>query len=104
MKLLKRINAFTRGGERNRLADDMLDRQCGTTSCITIELAQDHTINCQRVMKCLGNTDSILSSHGIDNQECVIRFDGCRNISNLLHHVGINRQASCGINNENVFA
>ena len=56
MKLLKRIDALPRGGERNRLTDDMLDRQCGTTTCITVKFAQDHTINRKRVMKCLGMT------------------------------------------------
>ena len=55
-------------------------------------------------MECFGGVDRILTRHCIDDKECVIRSDSIGDAPNFIHEVGINRQASGGVDDEYVFS
>ena len=52
-------------------------------------------------MECLGNVHRILTEHRVNNEQDLIRLNRIADVPGLLHHLFVNTQATCGVDNHN---
>ena len=102
VELLELVELLARRGERDRSPDDLLDRQRGATSCVAVELRHDHAVDAQRLVERLGCLHGILAGHRIDHEERVVGVDSARDEAHLLHHLGVDREAAGGVDDQYV--
>jgi hypothetical protein len=53
-------------------------------------------------VKCLRRGDGILTRHGIDNEEDLVRLDALLDGFNFFHHPVVHVQTTCGINDHDI--
>ena len=102
MELFELVELLPRRCEGDWSADDFLDRQCSTAASVAVHLRHDDAVDFQRVVEGLGGLNCILTGHCIDDEECVVGVDSARDEANLLHHFGVDRQATGGVDNDDV--
>ena len=91
---------FAHTEELDWLASNRTNRQCCTTTRITISFSQDHTRQRKCIVKCFGCICRILTGHGIDHEQGFSRINRCMQLFNLFHHIVIDMQTTCGIDNQ----
>ena len=104
MELLECVELLAGAGECDRPTDDLFHRQRGTASRVAVELGEDHAVDAERGMERLGHTDGVLSGHGVDDEEGVVRLDGVADLADLLHELGVDGQTAGGVDDEHVLA
>ena len=52
----------------------------------------------------LGDADRVLTGHRVDDQERVVGLDRLRDLADLLHQLGVDRQAAGGVDDQHVAA
>ena len=102
MEDLQRLHLLASTDELDRLIDDTAYRECSTTTRVTIELGEDHTIEVESLVKLGCGIDRILTSHGVNDEECLIRSDRLLDATDLIHHLLIDGQTTCGIDDDGV--
>ena len=80
------------------------DREGSTTTGVTIELGEYHTVKVEAVVKLLGSVHGILTGHGIHHEEGLLWVDSLLDGCYLLHHLLIYCQTTSGINDDNIIA
>ena len=56
----------------------------------------------ERVVERLGGGHGVLPDHGVDDQERVVRLGCGGDVPDLLHEVGVDGEATCGVDDANV--
>ncbi len=102
MERIERFALFAHAEELDRLAGDRPHRERGTTTRVAVDLGQDHAGQRQGVIEGLGGVGGILAGHGIDHEQGFRRLDRRVHLLDLVHHVGIDVQAACGIDDHHV--
>ena len=102
MERLERIALLAHTDELDRLAGNGTHGQRGTATGITVDLGQDHAGQRQGITERLGGVGSILTGHGVDDEQGFCRLDGRMQFLDLGHHLGIDVQATCGIEDDHV--
>ena len=59
-------------------------------------------VSCQRVAEGLRRVHRVLARHGIDHEQPLVRSDGRIDVAHLLHQLGIDVQATGGVDDEHV--
>ena len=90
--------------ELDRLIHDRTDRERRTTTGITIQLGQYHTVEIQTLVELTRRIHRILTRHRIHHEEGLFRLDSRLDRSDLLHHLLIYRQTTRRIDNHHVIA
>ena len=104
MELIYCIQFFTGTDKLNRFVYHRTDRQSRTTTCITIQLRQYYTIEVQTFIEFTCRIHGILSGHRINDKQCFIRIDSILNRFNLIHHLFIDSQTTCCIDNNQIIS
>ena len=104
VELLELGELLAGGGEGDRAADDLLDRQRGTAAGVAVHLRHDHAVDLERLVERLGGLDGVLTGHGIDDEEGVVGLDRSGDLADLLHHLGVDRQTTGGVDDDDVAA
>ncbi len=102
MKRLEAVHFLAHTEEAYWLAGDFTDRERHTALGIAIGLGQDDTGQRQCLTERCRCIDGVLARHAIDHEQ---RFPGTgRRVhgSGLLHHVAIDMQPACGIDDQHV--
>ena len=86
----------------DRLSDNSADAEGSTTTGVTIELGEYHTIEVQTIVELLGGIDSILTSHRVDDKQRLVRLDSLFQGCYLVHHLLIDSQTTSGIDDDDV--
>ena len=102
VELLELVQLLAGGGERDRPADDFLDRQCRTAACVAVHLRHDHAVDLQGLVERLGSLHGVLAGHRVDDQERVVRVDCAGDQAHLLHHLGVDRQTTRRVDDDDV--
>ncbi len=89
---------FTSTGEFDWLTSNVTDRQGCTTTCITVNLGQNHTSNSQLIIELTRNVGSFLTNHGIDDQEDFVWLSKLFDFSQFGHKGLVNLQTTGRIN------
>ena len=104
VELLEGVELLAGGRERDRAADDLFHRQRRAAAGIAVELRQDHAVDLERGMEGLRRLDGVLAGHRVDHEERVVGRHGAGDEAHLLHHLGVDRQAAGGVDDEHVAA
>ncbi len=99
---LQGLGLLTDAHENDGFARDLPHRQCGAPSGVTICLGQNHARQVQRCTESSGGVDGILSRHGIDDEQALVRADGGVDLLHLGHQLFIDMQTTGGIDDEDV--
>ena len=102
MERIERFALLAHAEELDRLAGDRPYRERGTATRVAIDLGQDHAGQRQGVIEGLGGVGGVLPGHGIDHEQGFRRLDRRVHLLDLVHHVGIDVQAACGIDDHHV--
>ena len=100
---LQCIGFFTHSQEFDRLTGDMPYRQRRAATSITVGLSQDNPGQRQHVIKGFSRVSRILTCHRIHGKQGFDRVNGSVKLLDFGHHVGINMQATCGINDNYIY-
>jgi hypothetical protein len=73
MEHVDSFHLLTGSNKLDWLRDHGADREGRTTTGITIELREHHAIEIEAVIELLGCINSILTGHGVDNEQRLIR-------------------------------
>ena len=102
MERLERLELLAHADELDRAARDRLDRQRRTASGITVELRQDDAVDAQTLVEALGHVHGVLSRHGVDDEQDLVRLDVRLDVLQLLHEVLVDVQPSRRIDDHDV--
>ena len=87
-----------------RLVDNGANRQGSTAARVAVELSEDNAGVVEAVVELLGRVDGVLTRHGIDHKERLIRVDSCLNGCYLLHQLLVDGQTAGGVDDDGVVA
>jgi hypothetical protein len=104
VELLELGELLARRREGDRPADDLLHRQRGTAAGVAVELRHDDAVDRQRGVERLGHAHRVLAGHRVDDEERVVGLDLLGDLADLLHHLGVDREAAGGVDDEHVLA
>ena len=102
VKFFQRVLFFANTSKLDRTASHMPHRQRGTPACITIKAGQRNTGYANRLMKCFGCIDRILTGHRVGNQQNFVRIGNFLNFAQLCHQRFINAQPAGSIQNQHI--
>jgi hypothetical protein len=68
-KTSKSVELLAGGGEHDRLAGDVRDRQRGTTAGVAVELGEHDAGEADAVAERLGGGDGVLADHRVDDEQ-----------------------------------
>ncbi len=74
----------------------------GAAAGVAVELGQDDAAQLERVVERLGGGDGVLTDHGVDHQERVVRLRRRRDVTDLLHELGVDGEAARGVDDADV--
>ena len=73
VELLEGVELLARGGEGDRPADDLLDRQRRAAAGVAVELRQDHAVDLRAcAWNASATSDGVLAGHRVDDEERVV--------------------------------
>ncbi len=102
MEHLYGLHLLSGAHEFYRFVDHRADRQGSTATGIPIELGKNHPVVVQSLVELPGCIHGILTGHGVDHQQDLIRPDLVLNGGNLLHHQFVNGQTARGIDDHHI--
>ena len=102
VELLEGVELLPRRCEGDRLADDLLDRECGAATGVTVELREDDAVDGEGLVEHLGHADGVLTGHRVDDEERVVRRDDAGDHPDLLHHLGVDGEPTGGVDDQHV--
>ena len=78
------------------------DRKSGPPPGISIQFGQNHSVEIQPFVKFAGSIHCILTGHRIDHKQGFIRMNSLFDCSDLVHHLLVDSQTSCRIDNHHI--
>ena len=98
------FHLFTSTDKLDRLGYHSTDTERSTTTGITIKFGKYNTIEIQAIIKLLRCIDSILTSHGVNNEQGFIRVQMILQITDLIHHLLIDGKTAGSIDDDHIIA
>ena len=102
MERLKVGELLPDGREQDRLAGDGHDRKGGTTAGVTIELGQHHAVDADGLVERLRGDDRVLTDHGIDHEQGLVRRDRVTHLTQLIHQLCVDRETTRCVDDDDV--
>ena len=102
MENLQRVKFLSGAEELDRLPHRRAKRESRPSPCVPIHLGEHRTVKVQALVKCPGGVDGILSRHGVDHEEDLVRGDRLLDRLHFLHHLLVDVQPSGGIDDDEV--
>ncbi len=96
------VQRLTGGGEHDRTAGQVRDRQRGTATGVTVELGEHHPGEAHPVGERLRGGDGILADHGVDDEQDLVRGRHVPDVGGLAHHVGVHAEPARGVDDDHV--
>ena len=103
-KKLQGLHLLAGADELDRLTAHLADREGGTTAGITIKLGEHRTGDPHLVVEGTGELGRLLADHRIHHQQYLIGLHSGADPHHLLHHLGVDLEAPCGVDQERVEA
>ena len=104
MEWFKRVKAFAHAHEKNGRAGDIFHAERGAATTVGVELAENDAVDMQLLMERFRRDERVLTGHGINDQQCLMRLGGAANALQFAHERVIHMQATRGVDNERVKA
>ena len=94
------VHLLTDTDKLDRLLHHGADGQGSTTAGVAVQLGKHHTIEVEAIVEGLSGIHGILTRHGIDHKQGLMRMHGFFNLGNLVHHLLVNSQTASGIDDD----
>ena len=104
MEYIDSLHLLASSHKLDWFCDNSTNRQCSSTSGVTIKFCEHHSVEIQSVVKLLSCIDCILTSHRVNNEKGFIRIEGILQGGYLVHHLLVNRQSSGSIHDNHIVA
>ena len=104
MEALEVGQALTGGGEQDRSTGDAAHGQGRAAAGIAVELGEDHTGEADAVAESDRCVDGVLTDHGVQDEEDLVRGDRIADADRLVHHLSVHTQAAGGVHDDDVVA
>ena len=104
MEHVDSFHLLARTNELDGFGHHRTDTQGSTTTGISIELREYHTVEIQTVVELLRRIHSILTGHGVHHKQGLVRLDGLFQVRDLLHHLLIDSQSTGSIDDDDGIA
>ena len=102
VKRLNLIQLFAGTQQLDGCAGNSAHTERGATPAVTINPGQGNTTEANTLIKNLSRCDSVLTSHGIGDQQGFFWRHGVANAFDLNHQLIIDAQATCRVQNQDV--
>ena len=102
MELLEVLHRLAGRGEHDRLAGHLGDGQGGTTAGVAVELREHDTGEVDAVEERLGGLHRVLTDHGVDDEEDLVRVDRAADVRGLLHELFVDAESTGGVDDDDV--
>jgi hypothetical protein len=99
---LEVLELLARAREHDRPARDAGDRQRRAAAGVAVELGEHDAGETDAVLEGAGGGDGVLTDHGVEDEEDLVRLDGVPDVHGLLHHLGVHAQAARGVDDDDV--
>ncbi len=108
MEDLQVVEGLAGGGQLDRLAGDLPDRQCRPAPRVTVELGEHDPVEPDLVEERPGHVDGLLADHRVDHEQGLVAgAAAARDLadpSRLPHHLLVHVQAAGGVDDHHVAA
>ncbi len=102
MEGLELVELLTGSHEEDRLADDLLHRQRGTTTRVAVDLGEDHAGEADGFVELGGDVHGLLAGHGVDHEQGVVGLDDVAHLAQLVHQLAVDLQPAGGVDDHDV--
>ena len=102
MERLQGLHLLAGADELDRLTAHLADRKGGTTAGITIKLGEHRSGDAHLVVEGAGEFGRFLTDHRIHHQQHLIGLHSGADPHHLLHHLGVDLEATGGVDQERV--
>ncbi len=104
MEHIEGIHLLTDTDELDGLLHHRTDSESRTTTGVAVQLGQHHAVEVQAVVEGLGRVHGILTRHGIDHKQGLMRMHRFLDVGDFVHHLLINGQTTSGIDDDDILA
>jgi hypothetical protein len=102
MENFKSVVLLPHSHEFHWLAGDLFDGKRRATARVAVHFREDEPVESEFFVKLLGALHSVLSEHGIGDEQDFVRPDPLLDLGELLHELVVNVKASRCINQQHV--
>ena len=102
MEHVDSLHLLARSDKLDGLGHYRTDGESGTATGITVQLRKHDSVKIETVVEFLGCVDGILTRHGVDDEERVVRMYGLLQRSDLIHHLLVDGQTAGGIDDHHI--
>ena len=102
MEHVNGLHLLARTYKLDRFGDHSAYGESCTTTGIAVKFGQHHAVEVQTIVELLGCVDSILTRHGVNHEQCLVRTDRLLQGCYLVHHLLVNSQTACGIDDDHI--
>ena len=95
---------FADAGELDGLARDRAHGDGRAAAGVAVEFGEDDAIYAQFLVEGVGDGDGILTGHGVDDEEDLLRLDRGADLAQLLHELLVDVQTAGSIDDDRVAA
>ena len=101
-KGFQRIHVLAGTDKFDGNAGDCLDAQEGSAAGVPVELGHDDPVQAQGFIEGFGAVDGVLARHAVDDEIDLIGLNLFVDLFELLHQFGIDGQATCGVQDDDI--
>ena len=102
MEHVKCLHLFARTHKHNGFVYYCANRKSCTTTRVAVEFSKYYAFVVQAVVELFRCINSVLTRHGVNNEERVVGLSCFLNSCNLVHQLFVNSKTTCGIDNHRV--
>ena len=95
---------FADAGELDGLARDRAHGDGRAAAGVAVQLGEDDAIHAQLLVEGIGDGDGVLTGHGVDDEEDLLRLDRGADLAQLLHELLVDVQTAGGVDDDRVAA
>ena len=104
MKLLELIDLLADSREDDRLSHNLTHRQRGASAGIAVKLGEDHAGDIQTLVVGPRRAHSVLSGHGVSNEENLLGLEDLLEPLQLVHELVVDMKPPCGVEDQDLVA
>ena len=101
---LQRLHLFPGTDEFDRCPADLADREGRAAAGVTVELGEHRTGDAHLIVEGAGEFGGLLADHRVHHQQHLIGLDGLSDPDHLVHHRGVDLEATGGVHQDGVEA
>src|SRR6516225_11074351 len=102
MENIEVLELLAVGREHDRLTGDVPDGQRRPAARVSVELGEDDPSKADAVPEGFRGVYRVLADHRVDDEQDLLRLDGVPDRRGLVHHLGVDAEASGGVDDHQV--